>query len=162
VVWGEQARGRFNRLRGGLVTLREDKEDREQAKLLRGLGHLPHALAKDEDCIIKPDAHPALVTPELFEACRRRREENRTNYSAPRCPRGRKGHVWPLAGQMKCGHCGQPVWTLPGGDEGGRRDYVDCCRVACSARRAKGPAACPHSGMAPYPEVLGRVITLLK
>src|SRR5262249_2810680 len=106
--------------------------------------------------------HPALVTPELFEACRRRREENRENYSSPRG--GLKGNVWPLAGQMRCGHRGQPAWTMPVGDEGGKRKggYGGRARGACSRRRTGGRGACPPAGLAPYAEALGRVITVLQ
>jgi DNA invertase Pin-like site-specific DNA recombinase len=164
IVWGEQLVGRYHRLEKGMVVPREDKPDREQAQLLRGLKHLPVRLAPGEDLIVCPGAHKPLIDQETFDACQRQRGKNLRNYSSPR---GLKGNVWPLAGQMKCGHCGQPVWTLPRSDRtgnGGLRHgtYVERALVACSRRRVEGPDACEHSGTARYVEVLGRVINLLK
>jgi DNA invertase Pin-like site-specific DNA recombinase len=161
IVWGEQLVGRYHRLEKGMVIPREDKQDREQTQLLRGLKHLPVRLAPEEDCIVRVDAHPALIDQETFEACQRQRERNRENYSAPRA--GLKGNVWPLAGQMKCGHCGGPVWTLPKSEQGGKRhgNYTERARVACGRRR-QDPHDCPHSGMLPYLEVVKRVVNLLR
>jgi DNA invertase Pin-like site-specific DNA recombinase len=163
IVWGEQLVGRYHRLQGGMVVPREDKEEREQAQLLRGLKHLPVRLAGEEDCILRPGAHPALIDQETFDACRRQRERNRENYSAPRCRAGLKGNVWPLAGQMKCSHCGEPVWTMPMSDSGGKRrgSYIERARVTCGRHR-RDPEDCPHSGVSPYLETLGRVIGLLQ
>jgi DNA invertase Pin-like site-specific DNA recombinase len=169
VVWGGQRPGKYHELKGGNVVPREDREDREQAQLLRTLKRLPVRLAEEEDLIVCPSAHPALIDPETFEACQRQRERNRENHSAPRGAKGNPGlagNVWPLAGQMRCGHCGEPVWTMPVGERTGRGrlrhgTYVERARVCCSGRR-KDPSACPHSGALPYVEVLGRVIDLLK
>jgi hypothetical protein len=93
---------------------------------------------------------------------------NRENFSAPRefkeTPErpGRKGNVWPLAGQMKCGHCGAPIWTLPLSPSHGAGDPVTSARLACSKRREGGPDACPCSGMVRYADALGRVVALLR
>jgi DNA invertase Pin-like site-specific DNA recombinase len=167
MVWGEQQAGTYHKLEAGMVKERNDKEDREQEQYRRDLRNLPVRLAGSEDCIIKTGAHPAIVDQEMFDACQRRREQNREDYSAPRCKAGLKGNVWPLAGQMKCGHCGKPVWTLPVSAKTGQGNirhgsYVERARVACSQRRTEGAEACEHSGMAPYVDVLGRVIDLLK
>jgi DNA invertase Pin-like site-specific DNA recombinase len=164
IVWGEQAVGRYHRLQKGMVHPREDKEEREQHQLLRGLKHLPRRVATDEDCIICPDAHPGLIDRETFDACQMQRGRNQGNYSAPR---GSKGHVWPLAGQMKCGHCGKPIWTLPLCPRDGRGGFhrgtvEELARLACSQKRKDGPESCRHSGMAHYLVILGRVIDLLK
>jgi DNA invertase Pin-like site-specific DNA recombinase len=166
VVWGEQLVGRYHRLQGGMVVPREDKHDREQAQLLRKLKRLPVTLAGEEDLIVCPNAHPALIDPNLFEAAQGQRVRNRENYSAPRCARGLKGNVWPLAGQMKCGHCGEPVWTLPVSERTGRGRlrhgaYVERARACCGARR-QDPSTCPDSGLWPYLDVLDRVVTLLR
>jgi DNA invertase Pin-like site-specific DNA recombinase len=164
VVWGDQQSGRYHRLEKSMVVPREDKEDREQAQLLRRLKRLPVALAGDEDCVVCPDAHPALIDRETFDACQRRRADNRDNFSAGRENRsGVKGQVWPLAGQLKCGHCGEPVWTLPVADGRGKRlgSYRERARVCCCERR-KDPSACPRSAAAPYLDVLNRVVGLLQ
>jgi DNA invertase Pin-like site-specific DNA recombinase len=169
VVWGGQLVGRYHRLEKGMVVPREDKQEREQAQLLRGLKHLPVTLAEEGDCIVCPDAHPALIDRETFDACRRRREENRENFSVPRefggqpGRPGRKGNVWPLAGQMKCGHCGAPLWTVPVPDGGGKRKgtYLERARVWCCERR-KDPSSCPRSAGTSYLDVLNRVIGLLQ
>jgi DNA invertase Pin-like site-specific DNA recombinase len=192
IVWGEQVKGKYHRLQAGMVVPREDKEDREQAQLLRGLKKLPYREAAEEDCIITPNAHRALIDRETFDACQRQREDNRENYSAPRQRRscakcgasvppklekcghcgeavpvggpGLKGNVWPLAGQMQCGHCGEPVWTLPVSSTGGKRKgtYVERARVCCCRRRADGADGCPNAGMTRYTNALERVIKLLK
>jgi hypothetical protein len=166
IVWGEQLVGRYHRLVKGMVVPREDKHDREQYQLRKGLKHLPVRLAAEEDCIVCPDAHPALIGQEIFHACQWQRQRNQEDHSAPRGQRGKpglKGNVWPLAGQMKCGHCAQPVWTLPVGDNRGKRKgtYIERARVCCCERR-KDPSACPESGTAPYLEVLARVVNLLR
>jgi DNA invertase Pin-like site-specific DNA recombinase len=163
-VWGEQQVGRYHRLEKGMAVPREDKENREQHQLYHGLKHLPVHLAGEEDCIVCPNAHDAIIDPETFEACQRQRQRNRENYSAPRCRAGLKNNVWPLAGQMKCGHCGKPVWTLPKPDLGDGRhgSYIERARLACSERRNAGKGGCPHSGYAAYVDVLGRVMDLLK
>src|SRR5262249_13941142 len=74
------------------------------------------------------------------------------------------GNVWPLAGQMKCGHCGEPVWTMPKSDQKGKRhgSYVERCRVCCSRRATAGPDSCPRSNGTRYTYALEPVIHLLK
>jgi DNA invertase Pin-like site-specific DNA recombinase len=173
-AWGGQMVGRYHRLEKGMVVPREDKYDREQQQLLRKLKHLPVSLAGDEDLIVCPGAHPALIDRELFDACQRQRERNKENYSAPRDFKpvrdadgnvrrpGKKGNVWPLAGQRKCGHCGEPIWTLPLSPSHGGGEPLDRARLACSQRRADGPDACPHSGAVRYALALGRVVALLQ
>jgi DNA invertase Pin-like site-specific DNA recombinase len=161
IVWGEQLVGRYHRLQNGVVVPREDKEDREQVRLRRRLKHLPVSPAGEKDVIVAPDAHPAIVDRALFDACAAQRERNREDKSAPRC--GLKGNVWPLAGQLVCGHCGEPVWTIPVSDDGGKRKgtYRERARVCCSGRR-RDPGACTASAMTSYLDVLDRVVALLR
>jgi DNA invertase Pin-like site-specific DNA recombinase len=160
-IWGGQRAGKYHQLQNGMVVPREDKEDREQQQLLRQLKHLPVSRALPADCIVCPDAHPALIDAAVFEACQRRRQQNRDDYSAPRG--GADSNVWPLAGQMKCGHCGQPIWTVPIPSYKGKRkgSARERARVCCSGRK-KDPSACPHSAAAPYLDVLNRVIALVR
>jgi hypothetical protein len=65
---------------------------------------------------------------------------------------------------MKCGHCGEPVWTMPKSDQKGRRhgSYVERCRVCCSQRATAGPDSCPRSNGTRYTYALERIINLLK
>jgi DNA invertase Pin-like site-specific DNA recombinase len=174
-AWGGQQVGRYHRLDKGLVVPREDKADREQQQLLRGLKHLPVRLADDDaDLIFCPNAHPALVDPETFQACEAQRAKNKDDYSAPREYKvdeqgkrdkrgkaGRKGDVWPLAGQMKCGHCGEPIWVMPYAPSKGGSATARA-RLACSRRRADGPGACPCSGQVRYADALSRVVNLVR
>jgi DNA invertase Pin-like site-specific DNA recombinase len=159
-IWGEQRVGKYHQLQNGMVVPREDKEDREQQQLLRGLKHLPVSLADEDDCIICPNAHPALIDQETFDACQRRRAMNRDNLSATR---SRRGAVWPLAGQLKCGHCGQPLWTIPGpaAKNRGKDSTRQRARVCCCEHK-KDPSACTRSAAAPYLDVVNRVIALLR
>jgi DNA invertase Pin-like site-specific DNA recombinase len=173
-AWGGQLQGKYHRLDKGRVVPREDKYDREQTQLFRKLKRLPVTAAGDEDLIFCQNAHPALIGQDLFDECRRQREKNRENYSAPREFRpvkdedgnvlrpGRKGDVWPLAGQTKCGHCGAPAWVLPVSPSHGGGDAISRGRLACSRRRADGPDACPCSGAVRYAEALARVVGLLR
>jgi hypothetical protein len=117
-------------------------------------------VAQEQDCIVCAGAHDPLIDQATFDAAQRQLALNQDNYSAPRP--GIKGNVWPLAGQLTCGHCGKPVWTLPFSDSRGKRrqDYLQHARVCCSARRQH--KTCPLSGMLPFLEILERVIDLLK
>jgi DNA invertase Pin-like site-specific DNA recombinase len=166
IVWGEQPTGKYHSLKGGMVEPRQDKPEREQAQLLRKLKHLPARTAAEEDCIVKANAHPALIDRPTWEACQARREDNRGYFSAPRC--GLKSNVWPLAGQLKCGHCAAPVWVTPISGEGGKRKgtFLERARVCCSRRRCAGKerteGSCPDTAPAAYLEVLDRVIALLQ
>src|SRR5262249_28604603 len=83
IVWGERRIGGYHRREKGFVVAREDKPAREQAQLLRGLKPLPVELAGDEDCVVVPDSHPAVIDRETFDACQRRREDNKKDRSAP-------------------------------------------------------------------------------
>jgi len=127
------------------------------------LKHLPVRLASDADCIVTPGAHPALVTIELYNACLRRREQNRENRSAPRAKAGVQGKVWPLAGQLKCGHCGEKAWTSTIPYKKGKREGTDRERTrVCCCERRRDPTACPGSAWLHYEDVLGRVIGIVK
>jgi DNA invertase Pin-like site-specific DNA recombinase len=173
-AWGGQPFGKYHRIDKGFVVPREDKEDREEQQLLRGLKSLPTGRAGDEDLIFCPNAHTALVDRATFDACATQREKNKEDFSRPReyrtdengekIPAGeprRKGEVWPLAGQIKCGHCGWPVWVLPqvGGGEPTGRVRV---RLACSNKRKNGPDACPNSGQVRYLDAVRRVVNLVR
>jgi DNA invertase Pin-like site-specific DNA recombinase len=157
VVWGQEQVGRYHSLKAGIVAPREDKEDREQQQLLRGLKHLPGRIAGDQDCVIKKGAHEAIIGPELFDLCQRQVGRNRINRSAPRGDR-----VWPLAGQLVCGHCGKPVWVVPTTRRGGKRgNAAELSAVSCSTRQ-RGQGLCPAAGTARHAEVLDRVVTLVQ
>jgi DNA invertase Pin-like site-specific DNA recombinase len=161
IVWGKDQQGRYHKVEKGMVVPREDKHDREQQQLLRGQKDLPCSRAAAEDLIICKGAHPAIIKDEaLFDACAARRERNK---KTPSAPRGEDGNVWPLGGQVVCGHCKKPVWVVfvPGQPRTQRTSALSRARFRCSARH-KEPGTCPHSGTADYAEVLDRVIALLQ
>jgi DNA invertase Pin-like site-specific DNA recombinase len=173
-AWGGQQVGKYHRLEKGFVVPREDKEDREEQQLLRGLQNLPISRAGEEDLIFCANAHPALIDRETFDACEVQRGKNKDDYSAPReyrvdeagrrSKRGkarRKGEVWPLAGQFRCGHCGWPVWVLPRTTPGGE-GLTARARLMCSNRRQNGPDACPNSGQVCYQDAVTRVVNLVR
>jgi DNA invertase Pin-like site-specific DNA recombinase len=172
--WGGRPKGKYHRLDKGFVVPREDKEDREEVQLLRGLKKLPEGRALDADRIFCPNAHTALIDAETFQACEVQRANNTKDLSRPREYRvneegkrdkhgkgGRKGECWPLAGQIKCGHCGKPVWMLPYGPSGNGEPTMRA-RLMCRNRRDHGAEACPESGMIHYQVAVSRVINLVQ
>jgi DNA invertase Pin-like site-specific DNA recombinase len=161
IVWGGHPVGRYHRLKAGMVVPREDKEAREQHQLLAGLKHLPADVADGADVIVCEGAHPALIDRATWDLCQQRLLGNQGNRSAPRAG---TGNVWPLAGQIRCGHCSAPIWTHPmssGRRRKPRSTAAGVCRLVCSRRRIGGLERC-QTGRAGYLEVLNRVIGLLQ
>jgi site-specific DNA recombinase len=91
-----------------------------EVNVTKGRRHNPR-----EEWVTAPDAHPAIITQELFDAVQKKLSANRTN-TAPL-----KENRFLLSGLMRCGHCGGPMIgrTLTSGKAKRiSRRYYQCSR----------------------------------
>jgi hypothetical protein len=102
-------------------------------------GKLRQVRGPVEDAVVVADAHPALISRELWEAARRAIESNRD------LPQGtaRRSHKWPLSGMAFCAHCGGRMCGLVV-SAGRKQPEVKIRRYVCGKYLAAGRAACAH------------------
>jgi DNA invertase Pin-like site-specific DNA recombinase len=86
---------------GEVVWCRRPHDDREREET---------PVRPERDWVVTPNAHPPLVTPELFAAVARRMGANQKQTSAT-------AGGYPLSGLIHCVHCGEP-YTGGGGRRG--------------------------------------------
>ncbi|MFO0843261.1 MAG: recombinase family protein [Gemmataceae bacterium] len=145
--WFSRATGKYSVVRGGEVAATSTGE-REQARRRRGLKRLPPARG---DAIVVPDAHPAVIDPDLFGRVQAKLASRRDHRGPALRDR------WPLGGRLYCAGCGEPVWCVPTCSAGRPRRR----NVICGTHKVSGPGACPTGGRLPHGEVVRRVVELL-
>ena len=106
---------------------------------------------READWIVIPDAHPALVTRELFEMAKTKREDRRKSHSGQsfRVGQGAKSSYL-LTGLIQCDRCGH-YWQGYSVNKGKpRKDgtKVKTCYYACNGYVSKGNSVCHRSVIA--------------
>jgi DNA invertase Pin-like site-specific DNA recombinase len=105
-----------------------------------------------EDEIVKEDAHPALVSRQVWSQVQGCRKERRGHSSG----RGKSGVPWTLSGILHCA-CGRVMHAAP------RRGMTRIYRYyQCAGRRDQGAAACATSGTVDHDTAVREVVALLK
>jgi DNA invertase Pin-like site-specific DNA recombinase len=134
-VWNEQHWGKYHGVKGGKLEKATDLREREEERRRKKTRTLSPRRNAAADVLIVPDAHPAIVSRDLFALCESKRAANKVRKS----PNG-AGPVKPLAGLASCGHCGEPMWTLNRSQTKPKkgRKYTRLV-VACSASRQQPP-----------------------
>jgi DNA invertase Pin-like site-specific DNA recombinase len=128
-VFGRVNRGKFSRVLGG--------EARPVAGVPKTKLGNPKKQTNTDGLIFKPDAHEGVIERELWE---RVREKLRARRREKRFPRGTG---YPLAGLVRCGHCGKRMHGCTNRYKGrkGRQAYR---RYVCSSFNLNGPSSCGY------------------
>jgi DNA invertase Pin-like site-specific DNA recombinase len=106
--------------------------------------------APADDVIVVRDAHPALVSREVYDRVRAKLAAANLNQT----PRRRRNLDWPLSGLLCCGECSGAMWGLA--VPATRDKTVELRKYACSTYLEKGKGAC-HFNAVPESELLGLV-----
>jgi DNA invertase Pin-like site-specific DNA recombinase len=135
-VYNGRRRGKYHRIKGGEVKKCNDLAAREAKRRRRNQKTLPSEKNAPEDMIIARNAHPAIVSPELFAQVQRKLA-GMQRATSPFGGAKREGlKPWVLSGLAHCGRCGAVMW---GGYKSTRkkdgREYVYRRMICSSARR---------------------------
>ena len=148
LVWNASTRGKYSRVAGGEVAP------------VKGRGRRRFARNAAEDRILVPDAHPAIIDHETFDACQRKLAATRRG--CPRCRTTPKagGGDWALSGLLYCGMCGGRMCGITerrafGGKEHVYRHYV------CVETQRKGKGTCAKNAVR-QEEVIDHVAALIE
>src|SRR5262249_19874593 len=146
-VYNVRRRGKYWRpVKGGEP--REDKTlaVRQGRQRRQGQKTLPSERNKHEDLIVRPNAHTAIVSRELWVQCQRRLESRRVEAGKPgHAPYGgnRRGpSPWSLTGLCFCGRCAAVMWGGVKSTTKNGHHYV-YRRLVCSTARRDG---CQQNG----------------
>jgi DNA invertase Pin-like site-specific DNA recombinase len=97
-----------------------------------------------EDVLPVANAHPALVTTDLFDRTQQRLRASRKAYREGET-QDRRSHAWPLSGLLFCAHCGGRMWGIEVPAGKGKRDRAR--KYACSTYLERGRGACSHNAI---------------
>jgi site-specific DNA recombinase len=103
-LWNEKHKGKYHRVKGHAV-VPSDYTRREGRRRSRGGKTLPVEVNVAEDVIIRPDAHPAIVSKELYQAVQKQLEARRLCRTPVQ-----GGGPWALSGLLFCARCGAVMW----------------------------------------------------
>jgi DNA invertase Pin-like site-specific DNA recombinase len=148
IVWNASTRGKYSRVVGGDVAA------------VRGRGGRPFAHNAPEDWVVTPDAHPALIDRETFDACQKKLAATRRGQPGCRATPVKGGGDWVLSGLLYCGVCGG---RMVGVTE--RRNYNGKPLVyryyACKANQRTGAGTCRKNAVK-QEAVVGEVANLIQ
>jgi DNA invertase Pin-like site-specific DNA recombinase len=128
-AYGRTSRGKFCRVLGG--------EARQVSGIPKTkLGH-PKQQKNAEGFILNPDAHEGIIDKELWDRVQAKLKARRREKRFPR------GVGYPLAGLVRCGHCGKRMHGSTGHHKGrkGRQVYR---RYVCTSWNLNGPRVCGY------------------
>jgi DNA invertase Pin-like site-specific DNA recombinase len=132
IVWNVSGQGKYHRVEGGEVCAVKARGRKGSSRLVRN---------DPEDWIVTPDAHPALIDRETFEACQRKLAATRRGKPGCRNTPVRGGGDWILTGMLYCGMCGGRMVGVTD-----RRKYKDKTLVyrhyVCKASQRLCAGAC--------------------
>jgi hypothetical protein len=135
IAWNVSTQGKYSRVEGGEV------------KPVKGRGGRRRlALNAPEQWIVTPDAHPAIIDPETFDACQRKLAETCRGGSRCRNTPRAGGGDWVLSGLFYCGMCGGRMVGITE-----RRRYKDKPLVyryyACKTNQRTSAGTCRKNGV---------------
>jgi site-specific DNA recombinase len=155
-VWNVLHKGKFHRVSGGGVVADKGKHAREAQQKRRGLKHLPPVRNAEADAVVVPNAHPALIDRETFQAVQ---DKLRASFRTRTTPH-EGGGEWALSGLLHCAHCGCVMWGCRNVQKRGERTYV-YRKYTCSGSRRHGLGVCRQRSVDPD-EILGDVVAYLQ
>ena len=106
--------------------------------------------APDPDMVEIPDAIPAIVSREIFDAVQRRMDENKKTQAG----RPASAREYPLKGKVFCGLCKSAMQAISSTSRGGSRYYYYTCGRAKSRRDCE----LPHIGCGELEDHVARAI----
>lgn len=148
--WNERHVGKHAAMRGGRVVT-EQAGTRDETRRRKRLKDLPTEWNAPEDVVIRRDAHPRIISDDLFNAVQSKIA------GKTRGRRVQEERFYELQDLMSCGHCTSKLWIIPVKRDG--RKLLS--KVECSAHRKGGAEACSLSGQAHHGEILRRVLLVL-
>ena len=139
MVWNRLSFAKFHKIAGGKAVRRHS---------IPGGGAEQN---REDDWIVIPDAHPALITREQFELAKAKREDRRKSHSGQsfRVGQGAKSSYL-LTGLIQCDRCGH-YWQGYSVNKGKPRkdgSKVKTYYYACNGYVSKGNAVCHRSVIA--------------
>jgi hypothetical protein len=145
-IYGEQHKGKYSKVSVKGVTAAVSPHRREALKKKQGLRNLPRVKNDPGELVIKENAHPAIVSAELFEQARTKlaRLAVKDGHHCRRTTPVQGGGKWVFSGLLYCGSCDQPMWgtTL----KRGKANEYTYERYICSSARTQGArrSGCPY------------------
>lgn len=143
----------YNRLHFGKYH-RIKKGDAQKCRALKTAKHKAKAVRNDpEDVIVIPDAHPALVDRETFDAVQQRL---RGRWFAMRPGTVRRKMDWIFSGLLRCGDCGHDLWGRQAQKRTKEGRLFEWREYLCSNYMSRGRGECSYNHVL-EPDILDKV-----
>jgi DNA invertase Pin-like site-specific DNA recombinase len=127
--------GNFGRVNVGKYCRIIDGEARPVTAIPKTKGGNPKKQVNTSGYLVKPDAHAGIIDPDLWQRVQAKLKARRRDRRYPR------GSGYPLAGLVRCGHCGKKMHgsTTRTSQRKNRKTYR---RYVCTSYNLNGPSAC--------------------
>jgi DNA invertase Pin-like site-specific DNA recombinase len=150
-IYGERHKGKYHKASAKGVTAATKLPHRQAVKRAKGLRNLPQVRNDPSEYIVKENAHPAIVSKELFDAVRTKLDKLalKDGHHERRTTPVKGGGPWVFSGMARCGSCGSKVWGVRVGCKNNGKIYT-YRRYQCShAKRYGKRSPCPPCKIKP-------------